>query len=148
MSNELHDAPAEDAVVSETPEATEPPVAPDVYVRNLVTAARQAAGRVAALTTAVKNEALTAMADAVEAREADILAKNELDLEAFDATPERKAAADRLRLTPERIRAMADGIRKSRACRTPGRHAQDVDQTEWDAGRASSGPDRCHRHCL
>ena len=112
MSHELHDAPAEDAVVSETAETAEPPVAPDVYIRSLVTAARQAAGRVAALTTAVKNEALTAMAEALEARETDILAKNELDLEAFEATPERKAAADRLRLTPERVRAMADGIRE------------------------------------
>ncbi|HXF93508.1 MAG TPA: glutamate-5-semialdehyde dehydrogenase [Nitrospiraceae bacterium] len=100
----------------ETPAATTDQAiaskSPEEYLLELVRKARAAAGRLATLTTDVKNRALTAMADTLEARAEEILAANEKDLAAFDPAPERKAMADRLRLTPERIAEMAAGIRE------------------------------------
>ncbi|MCS6316255.1 MAG: glutamate-5-semialdehyde dehydrogenase, partial [Nitrospira sp.] len=84
---------------------------PEEYVATLVKKAKGAAGRLSSLPTAMKNQALEAMADGLEEHEAELLAENEKDLEQFDATPERKAMGDRLRLTTERIREMAAGIR-------------------------------------
>ncbi|HEY6085872.1 MAG TPA: glutamate-5-semialdehyde dehydrogenase [Nitrospira sp.] len=82
------------------------------YVLELVTRARQAATRLAALSTSIKNQALASMADSLEERSAALLMANEQDLEAFGTAPEKKAMADRLRLTPERISEMAAGIRE------------------------------------
>lgn len=94
-------------------ESTEapPPSIPD-YVETLVTRARQAANRLATLSTSVKNQALLAMADALEAQAETLLAANNEDLEAFGGTAEKKAMADRLRLTEGRIVEMAAGIRE------------------------------------
>ena len=82
------------------------------YVRDLVKQARAAAGRLAVLPTTVKDQALSAMADGLEARSEEILAANEKDLEAAKKNKEREALVDRLRLTPERIAEMAKGIRE------------------------------------
>jgi glutamate-5-semialdehyde dehydrogenase len=82
------------------------------YVETLVTRARQAANRLASLPTAIKNQALLAMADALEAQTEALLAVNTEDVEAFGPTPEKKAMADRLKLTDLRIAEMADGIRE------------------------------------
>jgi glutamate-5-semialdehyde dehydrogenase len=82
------------------------------YVEALVTRARQAANRLATLSTSVKNHALLAMADALEAQTEILLAANNEDLEVFDTAPEQKAMADRLRLTEARIAEMAGGIRE------------------------------------
>jgi glutamate-5-semialdehyde dehydrogenase len=82
------------------------------YVAELVTGAKRAAGRLATLSTSVKNQALLAMADALEEQTEALLAANERDLEAFGSVPDRKPMADRLRLTKERIGEMADGIRE------------------------------------
>lgn len=95
------DAPAE-ASVQPIPE----------YVEELVTRARQAANRLATLSTSVKNQALLAMADALETQQERLLAANAHDIEAFGDAPEKKAMADRLRLTDKRIAEMADGIRE------------------------------------
>ena len=84
---------------------------PEEYVATLVKRAKGAAGRLSSLPTAVKNQALEAMADGLEEHETELVAENEKDLEQFEATPERKALGDRLRLTAERIREMAAGIR-------------------------------------
>lgn len=82
------------------------------YVEELVKKARAAAGRMATLSTTVKNQALTAMADGLVAKSDEILAANEKDVEALLETgKEQKALADRLRLTPERIQEIAAGIR-------------------------------------
>src|SRR5690349_9614035 len=100
------------AVSSPGPSA-EAPVQPiPEYVETLVTGARQAANRLATLSTTVKNQALLAMADALEAQVDTLMAANNEDLEAFGAAPEKKAMADRLRLTEPRIREMAAGIRE------------------------------------
>ena len=106
IAPELREAPSSEAAAS-TQE-----LSPADYIAGLANKARLAAGRVAALSTAIKNDILSAMADGLEAHEAELLAENEKDLEKFESTPERKAMADRLRLTTERIRAMADGIRE------------------------------------
>ncbi|MBX3327386.1 MAG: glutamate-5-semialdehyde dehydrogenase [Nitrospira sp.] len=82
------------------------------YVVDLVSKAKQAARRLAALPTSTKNKALLAMADALEAKSDDLMRANERDLEAFGTANDKKAVADRLRLTDKRIKEMATGIRE------------------------------------
>src|SRR5206468_3542694 len=89
------------------------------YVNELVKRAKGAAGQLATLSTAVKNRALLAMAEALEAQKDALLAANELDLEAFGTAPEKRAMADRLRLTAERIVEMAAGLREVAALPDP-----------------------------
>ena len=103
----------QDLTESPVPELDAPVevLTPEEYVATLVKRAKGAAGRLSSLPTAVKNQALEAMADGLEEHETELLAENEKDLEQFEATPERKALGDRLRLTAERIREMATGIR-------------------------------------
>jgi gamma-glutamyl phosphate reductase len=50
----------------------------------LVKSAKGAAGRLSTLSTAVKNQALLAMADGLEAQEAELVAANDKDLEQFE----------------------------------------------------------------
>ena len=102
-----------------SPEGVSPEIPADTpvqsvpeYVETLVTRARKAGNRLAVLTTTVKNQALIAMADALEARTEMLLAANNEDIEAFGTAPEKKAMADRLRLTEARIAEMAGGIRE------------------------------------
>ena len=63
------------------------------------------------LNTQQKNDALLAMADALEADRDAILAENAEDLAAVNGKI-NNVMLDRLRLTPERIHAMAEGIRE------------------------------------
>jgi len=73
----------------------------------------RAASRALALCGAdAKNAALQAMADALEAAGPDIQAANARDLEAGPGYGLNAAALDRLRLTPDRIAAMARGVRE------------------------------------
>jgi glutamate-5-semialdehyde dehydrogenase len=98
--------------IDEAPVEPEPPKPIPEYVRELVTKAKSASGKLASLPTAVKNQALTAMADVLELKADELLAANERDLEAFGSDPAKKALADRLRLTRARIAEMASGIRE------------------------------------
>ncbi|MBH0176545.1 MAG: glutamate-5-semialdehyde dehydrogenase [Nitrospira sp.] len=82
------------------------------YVEELVVKAKQASRKLASVSTAVKNQALLTMAEALESRTDELLAANQKDLDAFGADPGRKAMADRLRLTEKRIAEMATGIRE------------------------------------
>jgi glutamate-5-semialdehyde dehydrogenase len=82
------------------------------YVEELVKKARAASLRLATLPTLVKDQALLAMAEGLLAKSEEILSANERDLETFGKRREQEAMADRLRLTPERIGEMADGIRE------------------------------------
>ena len=68
--------------------------------------------------TELKNAALCAMADQLIACRADILAANALDLDAAKGRIS-DVMLDRLRLTPERIAGMADGIREVAALSDP-----------------------------
>lgn len=79
-------------------------------MKEMLTAAKAAKTTVSRLTTEQKNAALSAMADALEASQEAILAANALDLEAARGNIS-DVMLDRLRLTPARIAAMAQGIR-------------------------------------
>ena len=72
--------------------------------------AKNAKLEVSQLTTAQKNAALEAMADTLLDAQEDILAANASDIEKAKATIST-VMLDRLRLTGERIKGMADGIR-------------------------------------
>lgn len=82
------------------------------YVEELVTKAKQASRKLAALSTAVKNQALLAMAEGLETKTDELLTANRKDLDAFGSAADRNAMADRLRLTEKRIAEMAAGIRE------------------------------------
>ena len=78
------------------------------YVQDLGIAARAAARELARAETAAKNRALEAMAREIRARQKQILAANEEDVR---GTKGRDAAfIDRLRLTPELVEQMAEGV--------------------------------------
>lgn len=81
------------------------------YVEDLVKKAKAAAGVLATLSTAIKDQALLAMAEGLEGKADQILAANEKDLREFGTGKDQAAMADRLRLTPQRIAEMAEGIR-------------------------------------
>ena len=74
--------------------------------------ARAAARALALCSREQKDAALMAMADAIEAAEAEIMAANAKDLEAAPGYGLNAAAVDRLRLDATRIRAMAQGVRE------------------------------------
>ncbi len=82
------------------------------YVLKLTLKAKQASRRLASLPTATKDQALLAMAEALEAKVDELLAANDQDLKAFEMSSATKAVADRLRLTEKRIAEMAAGIRE------------------------------------
>ncbi len=77
---------------------------------DMLRAAKAASIEVSALTTTQKNTALQAMADAIIRQQDAILAANEKDMEAAHDSIS-PVMLDRLRLTSERIEAMAKGIR-------------------------------------
>ncbi|WP_245480646.1 glutamate-5-semialdehyde dehydrogenase [Mesorhizobium sp. M7A.F.Ca.CA.004.01.1.1] len=79
-------------------------------------------------TTAAKNAALLAMAEAIVAREQDILDANAIDVSNGQESGLSASFMDRLKLDPARIRAMADGIREIAALRDP---VGDV-MAQWD----------------
>lgn len=81
--------------------------------------ARAAARPLAIATTAAKNAALLAMAEAIFAREQDILDANAIDVSNGQESGLSASFMDRLKLDPARIRAMADGIREIAALRDP-----------------------------
>ena len=81
--------------------------------------ARAASHALTKLSTAEKNAILLAMADALVAREAEILAANALDLAAAAEAGLSSAMQDRLRLDSARIAAMAQGIREVAALHDP-----------------------------
>jgi len=90
--------------------------------------ARQAARPLAIAPAERKNEALLAMADAIEARQAAILEANAVDMAKAEEAKLQPSFLDRLKLTPARIAAMADGIRAISELKDP------VGETiaEWD----------------
>ena len=84
--------------------------------------ARQAklASRVMAnLSSAIKNDMLLRMADALELETEGLIRENEKDVQAGEAKGLSAAMLDRLVLTPERIKGMADGLREVAALPDP-----------------------------
>ena len=113
------DESSEDVEVTQEDVVEEEIVDTPTYLRTLLERARDAAPQLSRLTASVKNEALAAMAEGLEEATDSLLEENEKDLDAFDASDGREAMADRLRLTPERIRDMADGLRQIARLRDP-----------------------------
>jgi len=81
-------------------------------VTDICAAAKRAARGLAATSSAVKDAALLAIADALEARIPEILEANALDLDAGRASGLSSALMDRLALDEGRVRAMALGVRE------------------------------------
>jgi glutamate-5-semialdehyde dehydrogenase len=102
---------------------TAPPVAATTAgaptVAELCLAARDASRSLAALPTGTKDAALRAIADALEARTAEILEANARDMEAGRANGLDAALLDRLALDEGRVTAMADGVRAIAALPDP-----------------------------
>ncbi|MFT4263158.1 MAG: glutamate-5-semialdehyde dehydrogenase [Nocardioides sp.] len=80
-------------------------------VREAALAAREASYDLALATRAVKDAALEAMADALLARADGVLAGNAEDVARAEEAGTPSNIVDRLRLTPERLAGMADGLR-------------------------------------
>lgn len=76
--------------------------------RDKLLRAREAAAKLAQLSTAQKNGMLMVMADAIEANAQAILAENQADL---DASGLSGAMLERLTLNPKRVKEMASGVR-------------------------------------
>ncbi len=94
-------------------------VAESTSVTDLALAAKAAARKLATLDSAVKDRALIAIADALEARVGEILEANARDLEAGREAGISAALMDRLTLTEERVRGIADGARAIAALPDP-----------------------------
>ena len=90
-------------------------------MKNLLEAAKAAKYQISRLTTRQKNDALEAMAQALLDQTDSILEANAADLEAAKAAVS-DVMLDRLRLTAQRIEAMAKGIREVAALPDPVGH--------------------------
>ena len=73
--------------------------------------AKAAARQLAPLSSEDKNRALRLMADKLEAQSAGLLEENKKDLEAAKDAGVSAALLDRIALNPDRVRAMAKGLR-------------------------------------
>ena len=92
------------------------PVTP---IPELANRAKAASRRLATASTAVKDEALLTAADLLEARSADVLAANSLDVAGAEGAGIPTGLVDRLRLTEDRVAAMASGLRQVAALADP-----------------------------
>ena len=79
-------------------------------VRSKAAAAKKAATELAVTSTAVKNRALLAMAQALRDRQADILLANAEDMRQAAAKGMKASMLDRLKLTEQRIAGIAEGL--------------------------------------
>ncbi len=89
------------------------------YCEELARRARMASRSLATASEPRKNQWLQLSAEALENRTAEILQANERDLGAAADGGLTTASIDRLRLTPERIRAAAEGLRQVAALPDP-----------------------------
>ena len=89
------------------------------YMPRLGRAARAASRQVAHASTAQKNRALLATAEALDAARAELTAANQLDLAAGLASGLEPALLERLELTPARIDGMLVGLRQVAALPDP-----------------------------
>ncbi len=89
------------------------------YMRKVGERARAAARVVARAPTRAKDAALEAAAAAIERDARELLAANAGDVAASRAAGDGEAFVDRLALNPERIAAMADGLRQIAALPDP-----------------------------
>ncbi len=109
-------APSGPAPEPGTGSAPDPSVAP---IPELAARAKAASRLMAAASTAAKDAALNSAADALVDRTGEICAANAVDVARAEAGGTPAALVDRLRLSPDRIEAMADGLRQIAARRDP-----------------------------
>lgn len=88
-------------------------------LRETALAVKTASAELGLLSTEKRNAALMAVADALTAREADVLAANELDLADGRANGMSESLLDRLALTGARMESMAEGVRQLAALPDP-----------------------------
>lgn len=88
-------------------------------VRAKAEAAHKAACALGVVSAAVKNKALLAMADALLAKTDFIIEANDRDMQAARENGMKESMQDRLRLTPERIEGMAEGLHQVAALPDP-----------------------------
>jgi glutamate-5-semialdehyde dehydrogenase len=89
------------------------------YMQQVGQQARAASRLLARANTGEKNAALQAMADAIRARQAELIKANQEDMAAGKASGLDAALLDRLELNAERIEAMAVGIEQIAALPDP-----------------------------
>lgn len=92
------------------------------YIHELTTkgqAAKQTARKLAIMSTTVKNQALLAMANALQENESAILTANQTDIDAGRQKGLSEAMLERLLLNESRINAMAEGLRQVAALPDP-----------------------------
>ena len=89
------------------------------YMAGLGREARAASRVIARATTAVKNKALLATADAIEAAADSLIAANALDLQAGRDNGLDDAMLDRLAITPAGLQGMVEGLRQVAALADP-----------------------------
>jgi glutamate-5-semialdehyde dehydrogenase len=89
------------------------------YVTDKAKKAKAASRALANISTEIKNNALFKMAAGLEQSAERLMAENKKDLDAGEKKGLSKAMLDRLTLTPERIKAMADGLREVAALPDP-----------------------------
>ena len=112
--------PSAAPVESADPPAPDPAAEPAVTaVAELAARAKAASRLMAVASTAAKDAALAAAADALVARTGEICAANAVDVARAEADGTPAPLVDRLRLSPARIEAMADGLRQIAARRDP-----------------------------
>lgn len=82
------------------------------YVSDKAKKAKTASRALANISTEIKNNALFKMAAGLEKEADKLIAENKKDLTAAEKKGLSKAMIDRLTLNPDRIKAMADGLRE------------------------------------
>lgn len=81
--------------------------------------ARTAAKKLAFTSATIKNRALNNIAESIIARQDEILAANRMDLEYAEYSGIDKPMLDRIMLSPSRLEAISDGVRKILALPDP-----------------------------
>ena len=89
------------------------------YMTQVGQQARAASREMAKANTGVKNAALMAIADAIEAQRAALIEANQIDLEKGRSNGLEPAMLDRLELTPARIDTMIEGLHQVAALPDP-----------------------------
>jgi len=90
-----------------------------LYVAEKAKKAKTASRQLAILSTEIKNNALFKMAKGLEANAAKLIEVNKMDLVEAENKGLSTAMIDRLTLNPDRIKAMADGLREVAALPDP-----------------------------
>jgi len=90
-----------------------------LLISQLADSARKAARTLSVATGAERKAALLAVADAIEAQSEQIISANEKDIARGRAANLNSSLLDRLLLTPERVKGIADGARQVAALDDP-----------------------------